>query len=227
MQTNHANAIKGLSIATIVLAALGILGAVITVAVANVMGTMLLEMGPDMVASGYASGSTHGLDYEYNMSDEQAIAMVSMLTSIVGGGVGIWMLICNVVILVAGIMGLRGYNKPEKLGNVFIWAIVGAVLSFLGGGIITMVLLIIVAVFANKDKKLYAGMASAGAGMPSAAPVAAAPVAPVAQPVAQPVVQPGAQPVAQPIAQPSTITQPSTAPVADADTASPLNGSAQ
>ncbi len=227
MQTNHANAIKGLSIATIILAALGILGAVLTFAITSMMGSMLLEFGPDMVASGHASGSVHGMEYEYDMSDEQAVALISMLMSTVGGGISIWILICHVVILIAGIMGLRGYNNPEKLGSIFIWAIVGAVLSFLGGGIITMVLMIVVAVFANKDKKLSAGVVGAVpvAAVPTAAPVAgsvpttaaptAAPTA-TAAPVAQPAVQPTAQPVAampvQPAAQPGVTSASTTVP---------------
>lgn len=217
MQTNHANAIKGLSIATIILAALGILGAVLTFAITSMMGSMLLEFGPDMVASGHASGSVHGMEYEYDMSDEQAVALISMLMSTVGGGISIWILICHVVILIAGIMGLRGYNNPEKLGSIFIWAIVGAVLSFLGGGIITMVLMIVVAVFANKDKKLSAGVAGS---VPTAAAPTAAPTA-TAAPVAQPAVQPTAQPVAsapvQPAAQPGATSASTAVPPASND----------
>ena len=54
--------------------------------------------------------------------------------------------------LVAGIKALGAANDPAKLKGAMAWNIVGAVASFLGLGLVTTVLCIIVAVFANKDK---------------------------------------------------------------------------
>lgn len=187
MQTDHSNALKGLGIAVVVFAALGIIGCLISM-------VMLAALGP---AVEYASTT---LEYDgtyYSYSDD---ALAAQILLGLGTGVFGWMLVCNIAILAAGIICMRNYNNPQKLGSVFGWGIAGAVLSFLGGGIVTLVLCIIIAVFANKDKQL----AAAGAyGQPVAAAAPVQPVQPATpvQPVAP--VQP-AQPVAAaPVQQPA------------------------
>lgn len=87
--------------------------------------------------------------------DSEDAFLLSMLLMLVGGGVAIWALICCIVALIAGIFGIMHAANPPKLGFVMGWAIAGAVTSFLGAGLITMVLLIIVAVFAYADKRAY------------------------------------------------------------------------
>ncbi|MEY8460513.1 hypothetical protein AALA69_05215 [Eggerthellaceae bacterium 24-137] len=191
MNTNHAKAIKGMSIANIVLAALGILG------------TLVTWMG---LGAGGAVVSSSGYDYFY--TDEGYTIDVSDLNAILGvlSIFVFWVFACLVLVLVAGIMGVRGANKPEKLKGVMTWNIVGAVASFLGAGFISLVLCIIVAVFANKDKQALA-----------AAPYAAPAYAPVPTVPAQPQ-QPAAPqtPVVAPLTSDPAPVTPAAAPAAEA-----------
>lgn len=207
MQTGHANAIKGLSIAVIVIAALGIIGSVIGGVLMGFGSAVINEVGPSAISNAHDHGYHHGLEYEYGLSDQQAASLVAMLMATVGGALSAWVLICHAVVLVAGIIGLRNHGNLPKMGQVMGWAIGGAIASFVGGGFITMILLIVVAVFANSDKKLAAGTYAA------TAPAYAAPAQPAqAAPAAQPA-QAGAS--AQPAAQPAQPVQPTGAAPAE------------
>ncbi|MEC4184320.1 hypothetical protein VJ918_05795 [Adlercreutzia sp. R21] len=202
MNTNHAKTIKGMSIASIVLAALGILGVLIT------------WMG---LGAGGAAVSGSGYDYFY--TDDGYIIETSDINAILGvlGILVFWVFVCLVLVLIAGIMGVRGANKPEKLKGVMTWNIVGAVASFLGAGIITLVLCIIVAVFANKDKQ---ALTAAPYAAPAYAAVPTVPVQPQ-QPVAPqaPVTPAAAAPVAaQPLVSDPAPVTPAAAPAAEAVT---------
>lgn len=187
MNTNHAKAIKGMSIANIVLAALGILGMLIAWAGLGVGGAAI-------------SGS--GYDYFYTedglyFTTDDVSALLGMLGFLV-----FLVIVCAVLILVAGILGVRGAAKPEKLRGIMIWNIVAAVVSLLSCCWVSLVLCIIVAVFANKDRALYAAPAPAA---PYGYAPAAAPVAPVApqqpvQPAAAAPQQPAAPAAAVPVA---------------------------
>lgn len=190
MNTSHAKAIKGMGIANIVLGALGILGVVC-------LWAMLGASGAAISGSGY--------DYFY--TDDGYYMTVDDINMILGmlGFLVFFMLIAGVLILIAGIMAVRGADKPEKLKGVMIWNIVGAVASFCGGNWVSLVLCIITAVFANKDKKLYAPAAPVYGAAPVAPVYGAAPVAPV-QPQ-QPYVAPAAPVVpAQPVSDPAPVT---------------------
>lgn len=90
----------------------------------------------------------------------------------------IWEIIVSIAALVFGILGLVNAGKPQKLKSLVVFGIVGAVASFLGGHIILVVLFIISAVMASKDKNALVNAGSVPAAYPGA-PVAA-PVAPVA-----------------------------------------------
>lgn len=200
MNTNHAKTIKGMSIANIVLAALGI------------FGTLITWMG---LGAGGAAVSSSGYDYFY--TDEGYIIETSDINAILGvlGILVFWVFACLVLVLIAGIMGVRGANKPEKLKGVMAWNIVGAVASFLGAGIISLVLCIVVAVFANKDKQ---ALMAAPYAAPAYAPVPTAPVQPQ-QPVAPqtPAAVPTAAPAAaQPLVSDPAPVTPATAPAAEA-----------
>lgn len=191
MNTNHAKAIKGMSIANIVLAALGICGALIS------------WFG---IGLGGAAVSGSGYDYFYTENGMYfTVDDVNMLLGILGFFVFLMCVAC-VLVLIAGILGVRGADKPEKLKGVMIWNIVGAVVAFCSGTWISLVLCIIVAVFANKDKNLYAASAPMPAyAAPMGAPMPQQPYAAPAVPV-----QPAA-PV-QPVSDPAPVTP--TEPVA-------------
>ena len=168
MNTNHAKAIKGMSIANIVLAALGIFGMLIAWAGLGVGGAAISGSGYDYF------DTDDGL---YFTTDD-----VSVLLGMLGFLVFL-VIVCAVLILIAGILGVRGAAKPDKLRGIMIWNIVAAVVSLLSCCWVSLVLCIIVAVFANKDRALYAAAPAPAA--PYGYAPAAAPVAPVApqQPV--------------------------------------------
>ena len=150
MRNAHAGAIKGLSIATIVLSALGILGAILVMVFSGVLGAVMLDSGVAYHFEYNADGSITGGGTSL---DPDEAFFISMLMMLIGGGLGIWVLVCCIVGLIAGIFGTMHAANPQKLGFVMGWAIAGAILSFLGGNIVTVVLLVIVAVFANSDKR--------------------------------------------------------------------------
>lgn len=208
MQQNHAKALKGMSIAVIVLSGLSILGCVTSlVSVFGLGGGVLGALSPSNMG-GYGS-----------YSDAVDIMLLSMA---MGGAFFGWALVCSIVTLVGGIVGLRNGAEPSKLGTVFGWSIAGAILSLLFGNLVGMTLFIIMAVFAHKDKELaasgcyqqaaYGGQAFyAAPAMPYGMPMASG--APMAQPMPmQPA--PPMQPMPQPM-QPAPPAQPMPYPPAN------------
>lgn len=202
MNTSHAKAIKGMSIANIVLGALGILG------------TLIIWMG---LGAGGAAVANSGYDYFY--TDDGYIIQTSDINALLGmvGFFVFWVFICLALVMVAGIMGVRGANKPEKLKSVMVWNIVGAIASFLGAGIVSLVLCIVVAVFANKDKQAFAAAPYAaptapayGAPVQPQAPVApqqpTAAAVPVAAAVAAEAVAGAAMPATAAVSDPAPVT---------------------
>ena len=149
MNTNHAKAIKGMSIANIVLAALGIFGMLIAWAGLGVGGAAISGSGYDYFYTD---------DGLYFTTDD-----VSVLLGMLGFLVFL-VIVCAVLILIAGILGVRGAAKPDKLRGIMIWNIVAAVVSLLSCCWVSLVLCIIVAVFANKDRALYAAAPALRAG---------------------------------------------------------------
>ncbi len=160
---DHSKSIKGLSIAVVVLGALGIVFSFVCMALMGLVQTAfesyLYGSGYEFMPDGYSHGHNFYRDelfyddYSYYGSDIDPAVM--MIVSTVMNGLFIWAIVCSAVTLVSGIIGIKFASNPEKLNVVFGWAIVGAVIGFLGTGIIVCVLEIIVAVFANKDKKLH------------------------------------------------------------------------
>ncbi len=155
MNTNHAKAIKGMGIANIVIAALGILGMLVCWAMLGVGGT-----------------AVSGSGYDYFYTDDGLVIDAGDLNMLLGmlGFLVFWMLICFAIVLIAGIMSVRGAAKPEKLKGVMIWNIIGAIAGFIGAGIVSLVLCVISAVFASKDKNALAAAPAYAA--PQYAPVA-------------------------------------------------------
>lgn len=191
-------------------------------------------------ASSWASGIlAYGNDFSYSFNDgflddyissyyAQLEAARNTLVGIITA-VGVVGSILVFVTFLASIFCVANAKKPEKRKTVMVWGIVGAVFAFLSGSILVLVFFIIIAVFANSDKKLYAmeggfgspavgGAPAPGAPVPpppmgvpygatvSGASVSApapAPVAPAAEPA--PVDEPASTPA--PIAQPEAVPQ--------------------
>lgn len=167
MQTTHAKAIKYLGIATIVLAGLTLLGCLIGMIGMTALGSYAQSAYP---AAGYGYGyGHHGMMTSGSYSDIAGI----MLGTGIANALFFWKLACAVVALIAAIMALRLKDATaHNLRTVFIWAVVAAICSLLAGSFITMTLLIIIAVFAEMDRKALEG------GTAQAAPVAPATPAP-------------------------------------------------
>lgn len=152
MQTSRASYIKGLSIAVIVFAALGIVGAFASFALTGLGTALISDYVPSTIDTAHDYGYNHGLEYRYGMDGQEAADLAASLFATVGSAISIWVLLCHGAMLVAGVIGLRYASKPAKLGVVFGWGVGGAIAAFLSGSLVSMVLLIIVAVFAQKDR---------------------------------------------------------------------------
>lgn len=209
MQTDHSNALRGLSIATIVVAGLCLLACVIGFIALGVGGAALSSVTPDMLGyydhgHGYDYGYGYGYDYGYDYDDYEDFALLMGLVFGLGGVAIFFELAVSAVALIAGIFGLRYYDKREKMNMLFGWSLAGAIVSLLGGNIVSMVLLIIMCVFSYKDKQLSTGqpvvaapnavvstVPAASATPAAAAPASAAPAAPATQPVVTTPAAPG------------------------------------
>lgn len=159
MQNEHTKAIRGLNIAVIVMSALTICGLLIG-AVALGLGTAALnEYGPDAIQysqnhpdhsmAAHMHDDYYDVDVDIDADDLMGLANFGMAAGFAGIG---WELVTCVATLIAAIAGVRHADKREKLGLLFGWGIAGAVAAFLGGRIITCVLMVISVVFAQKDK---------------------------------------------------------------------------
>ena len=125
MKNEHAGAIKGLSIAVVVLSAIGIIGAILIMVFSGLLSAVLLENGPEIAyhLEFNDNGTITGGGTAFDGEDAFFLSMLMML---VGGGVAIWALICCIVALIAGIFGIMHAANPPKLGFVMGWAIAGA-----------------------------------------------------------------------------------------------------
>lgn len=134
--------IRGLGIATVVVAAISIV-VMVLVATGLAFGAAAINDPSisDSVSFGAVSGS---IDLDgFFFTDNP----VFFLSALMGAGVAM------VVALIAGVKAMRNSADVAKLGSVFGWSIAVAVASFVGSNFVTMVLLIIVAVFAYMDRK--------------------------------------------------------------------------
>lgn len=201
MQKNHAKAIKGLSIASLVISAVlvvvSLIGAIFMGVAAANADQIAAGMGDynysyydrdydDIYGHHFEYG--HGYDDFYDdyyddyyggYSDPQFVAVV--FGALVFAC--ILAMIMNAATLLGSIIILRNWNKPQNYGKVFGWSIAGAIVGFFGSGIILTVLFVIIAVFSNSDKKLYMSGAygnAYGAGNVTVPPMPASPVIPVA-----------------------------------------------
>ncbi len=193
MQTlnQHEKAIRYLGIAVVATSALALLGIIIGFIFIGVGHAAWNAYGPDIIQQGYEYGrGHHGSGYYGDLSVNEAMGLAGL-----GIGLGYvalgWELITAVVSLIAGILAIRGAADRTKLGGVFGWGIAGAIAAFLGGRLITCVLMIIVAVLAHKDKNAPAypqaayGAPAAGWSQPTA-PAAGGYAAPAAAPAQAP-----------------------------------------
>lgn len=148
MQGKHTGAIRGLGIAAIALSVICLLGCLFSAIILAMTG------------STFGGGVMESLSYElmYDLDYYYGPMLAEGMGSFVGWVIGLlalvlgWEVLTCVVTLIAGILGLRNAANVAKLGGVFGWSIAGAAAAFLGGRLITMALLIIMAVLAKKTQ---------------------------------------------------------------------------
>ena len=146
MQSSDARTVRGVSLAVIILSVLSIIAFLIGTIAVGALGVFASD--PSLYQDGMAiNGYNHG--YYDSLSAEGAAGLVGLSFGIVTAVLA-WGLLCSVGTLIAGILGMRNHDNVEKLGGAFGWAIAGAVLALLSGRIITMILLIVAAVYINK-----------------------------------------------------------------------------
>lgn len=226
MESSDKKIVFGLSIANIALSGLAILVFVLIAGLFCVTNSALsdpalygelaeeLYNDPDLQNDLYELRS-----YGFALSSNDIVSITSWALNGLGIVTAFGALLAGVS-LVAGILGVRNYSKPEKLGATFGWAIAGAVTAFICGRWISTVLLIMTAVFIHKVRKnpegsfyvptqtpygSYGSYGSYGAGQPGyigAQPgyTAAQPgqYAPYGQPVGYGAPEPTNQPYGQP-----------------------------
>lgn len=204
MQSQHAGAIRGLGIATIALSAISLLACLFGLTILVVMGAAFSD--PALVDElSYGLTGPYVYDYSYygyGYHDEEFASFVGFSIILVGVFI-VWEILTCIVSLIAGIVTLRSANDSSKLNKIFGWTLAGAIASLLGGRFITMVVLIVAAVFATKDRGAQQNAYWQAHGSPVTVKSEGAVQEASAQPV-QPPVQPAAasvQPVsAQPVA---------------------------
>lgn len=150
MPNSDAKMVRGLSIAVLVLSILAIAGSLLIMVFLGVGGVALSD--PSVASSAAVEIGNDSELSTYNLSGDEVTGLAMLSLGVAGMFMG-WLLICSIVPLVAAILGMRNYNNVDKLGGAFGWAIAGAVFSFLCGNIITMVLLIVSAVYINKLRR--------------------------------------------------------------------------
>ena len=174
MMNPDSRVIRGINIATIVLSALGIFGGLALVLFMGVASASLSDpsvvnaLVSELQSSGSSSSAFDGTSpyssYDFSgMTRDEAMAVVSTSIALMIG-LSFGYVVCKAVCLVAGILALRNCNNPAKLGGAFGWTIAAAIVSLLVGGMISLVLFVISAVYINRFRKAYASSAMGGYG---------------------------------------------------------------
>ena len=148
MPNSDAKVVRGLSIAVLILSILAVAGSLLVI-----LGIGGVALSDPSVASSAAIEIDNGSGISADsLSGDEVVVLAMLSLGVLGMFMG-WLIICSIVPLVAAILGMRNYNNVDKLGGAFGWAIAGAVFSFLCGNLITMVLLIVSAVYINKLRR--------------------------------------------------------------------------
>lgn len=154
MQESDIRVMRGVSIASIILAALAMLGCVACIALFAFGGYVASD---STHFEGYVEyrddlGMTHGLDARHGLDAHETSVLVSGVFGFLGVFAGIGLLLC-IVTLAAGIVGLRACCDPQKVGRVFGWSIAGAVCSILMFRVVSAVLMVVNAVYARRVRR--------------------------------------------------------------------------
>lgn len=168
MNTSDPNLIRGFGIANIVLSALAILAFALLGIFVGLLGGMMSDPAiSNQIANDLYNDPQfmYEMDelYAYGYTDVDADDIVGVVLLLTGGfaimiGIGA---VLSIVSLVAGIMAVRNYRNPEKMGALFGWSIAGAVCAVICGRVISAVLLILQTVCVHKQRQIASGAAYA------------------------------------------------------------------
>lgn len=163
MQSNSARVLRGLSIAIMVLSIIALVLVVLFGLVLGGLGAVAAnpEVQSNVSMSIEGDAETMQALEDMGMSSADAPALLGVFLGLGILGMVVVAVLC-IVSLIAGIVGKGVAANPSKAGAAMVWMIVSAVISFLYGDIVIMVLSIIAAVYAHKVKKELAA-ASYGA----------------------------------------------------------------
>ncbi len=159
MQTSDMKVVRGIGIANVVISAIALAFHLLVVACLILGFAGLLD--PSIAASFAREINASGTFYDYSGSaylttDDVVGLTIGMLGAFITvfGVLAVLTLFC----LIAGIKEMRGGKNIDRIGSAFGWSIAGAILAFCGGGfsMISMVLFIIGAIWANKARKIPA-----------------------------------------------------------------------
>lgn len=154
MGTQHAGIIRGLSIATTVIAALCTMILLVVLAAFGLGGVVLsnpdmrdqasyeLDVDPEDVQSLEDLGIPAG--------DDAAFADFVLGA---GGALAGAEVVCHVVALIAGILGICNARRPEKLTMLLVWTIIAALASVVARNFILVILLVITGVLIFMDRR--------------------------------------------------------------------------
>lgn len=152
MQLKHAGSTRGIGVAVVALSAAALALCLLCAVGVGLTGAFFDSSLPYEMARSGAFEDIYDYSYGgYGISGADVYGVVGFLL-IACGVLLAWEGITCVLTLIAGIFAMKYSARAEKLDKIFVWGIVGAVAALLGGRLITMTLLIIVAVFSNSDR---------------------------------------------------------------------------
>lgn len=141
MRSSDIQTVRGVSIATFIMAIIGIVFWVPVIALAVLACVMAFDPGFVSWADGYASYGEPTYGYLLGSYGWLAFVFVGLLA------VG---LALAIITLIAAYKGMKTTEDVSRYDNAFIWAIVGAVASFFGGNLICTALMGIAAGFLSR-----------------------------------------------------------------------------
>lgn len=144
MQNQDARTVRGLSIASVILAGIG-------VALWGIIALGTLIGGGLVGLFGFAacsSGAACGTAAEAGIA--AGVLGVSFFIFFIMLAVGLGL---AAICLIAGIKGMKHFNDPSAYDNLFAWSIGAAVASFVTGGIVSTVLFVIIAAFLSRMRQ--------------------------------------------------------------------------
>lgn len=157
MQTSDMKVVRGIGIANVVISAIALGIELLAVACFALGFAGLLD--PSIAAGLAREINASGAFYDYSggvyLTADDIVGLTAGILGafvVVLGIVAVLSLFC----LIAGIKEMRGGKAVDRMGGAFGWSIAGAILAFCGGGfsMISMVLFIIGAIWANKARKI-------------------------------------------------------------------------